>query len=138
MTIPYLLVDTGYFFALFNPNDQYHDQAVEKREWLDLFPIAFPWPVLYETLNTKFVKNPVYVQKIDRIIRKPTTKIIDDSRYRQDAYETLLKNRYERKSLVDLILCALIEDVNVKIDALLTFNERDFKVFCHINGVEYL
>ena len=137
MTNP-ILVDTGYFFALFNPKDQYHEEAIEKQEWLDEFPIAFPWPVLYETLNTRFVKNSDYIQKIDKIISKPTTEIIDDSLYRQDAYKTLSKSIYERKSLVDLILCALIQDVNVKIDAILTFNERDFRILCQTNGVEYL
>ena len=138
MTTRYLLVDTGYFFALFNPRDQYHEKAVEKQEWLDELPIALPWPVLYETLNTRFVKNSEYIRKIDRIISKSSTEIIDDSRYRQDAYETLLNNSHERKSLVDLILCAIIEDENVKIDALLTFNERDFKFLSQIKGVAYL
>ena len=32
MTIPYLLVDTGYFFALFNPRDKHHEEAVKKQE----------------------------------------------------------------------------------------------------------
>ena len=63
MTIHYLLVDTGYFFALFNSRDQYHEKAVEKQEWLDELPIALPWPILYETLNTRFVKNSEYIQK---------------------------------------------------------------------------
>ena len=86
------------------------------------------------------MKNSDYIQKIDKIIRKPSPEIIDDHRYRQDAYNTLLENKYshEKKSLVDLIFCALIQDVNVKIDALLAFNERDFQILCQIEGVAYL
>lgn len=40
MTNPYILVGTGYFLRC--PRDQYHEEAVEKREWRDEFPIAFP------------------------------------------------------------------------------------------------
>lgn len=63
MTIPYLLVDTGYFFALFDPGDQYHEEAVKKQEWLDELPIVLPWPILYETLNTRFVKILIMFKK---------------------------------------------------------------------------
>lgn len=72
------------------------------------------------------MKNYDYIQKTNKIVRKPTAKIIDDSLYWQDAYKTLLKNIYERKSLVDLILCALIQDVNVKIGAISTNGISEF------------
>lgn len=52
MTTPYrLLVDSGFFFALFNERDRYHADAVEKREWLEILSLVIPWPVLYETIN---------------------------------------------------------------------------------------
>ena len=53
-----LLVDTGFFFALRDARDQYHASAEEKKHLLDTREVILPWPVLYETLNTRFVGLP--------------------------------------------------------------------------------
>ena len=47
-----LLVDSGFFFALFDPRDQHHAAARDKQEWLEMFSFVMPWPILYETINT--------------------------------------------------------------------------------------
>lgn len=47
-----LLVDSGFFFALFDPRDQHHAAAREKQEWLETLAVIMPWPILYETINT--------------------------------------------------------------------------------------
>ena len=135
-----LLVDTGYFYALLNERDSHHREAVEKRACLELFSLVLPWPVLYETMNTRFSRRPEQINEFERIIRKPDVEFVDDSPYRSAALESafLRENNHERKSLVDFIICAMIEDDNVKTDAILTFNHRDFRSFCMKKGVGYL
>ena len=52
-----VLTDSGIWFALFDPRDQHAAQADEKAEYLDLLHIVMPWPILYETLRTRLVRN---------------------------------------------------------------------------------
>ena len=52
-----LLVDTGFFIALFDPRDNHHIDACEKQEYLENLSIVIPWPILYETINTRLVKR---------------------------------------------------------------------------------
>jgi hypothetical protein len=55
----YALVDTGLWYTMFDRHDPYHNQATGKAEILNAFHIVLPWPTLYETLRTRFVRNPV-------------------------------------------------------------------------------
>ena len=136
-----LLVDTGFFFALLDPRDQHYDQAREKQDWLDLLSVVMPWPILYETINTRFVRRPGTIARFESLIRAPETEFLDDSPYRLEAYEdTLAQAKAQRPamSLVDSVLCAILADTNVRIDAMLTFNFRDFGSICNLRGVELL
>ena len=136
-----LLVDSSFFFALFNRRDQHHDDACKKQEWLENLTIVMPWPILYETINTRFVRRPDIIARFESIIRAPDTLFLDDNSYRLEAYKSTLslaKSRRHTLSLVDAILCAILEDINVRIDAMLTFNSRDFSHTCRVNKVELL
>lgn len=136
-----LLVDSGFFFALFNTRDQHHNEACDKQEWLENLSIVMPWPILYETINTRFVRRPDIIARFESIIRAPDTLFLDDNSYRLEAYKSTLdlaKSRRHTLSLVDSILYAIIDDINVRIDAMLTFNSRDFSHVCRINRVELL
>ena len=136
-----LLVDTGFFIALFNPRDPYHAAAREKQDWLEMLSIVMPWPILYETINTRFVRRPETIARFESIIHAPETEFLDDRPYRLEAYEdTLTQAKAQRHSmsLVDSVLCAILDDTNVRIDAMLTFNFRDFGHICNLRGVELL
>ena len=136
-----LLVDSGFFFALFNTRDQHHNEASDKQEWLESLSIVIPWPILYETINTRFVRQPHNIARFESIINGTETEFLDDHRYRNEAYNSALalaKTRRNTMSLVDSILYAIIDDINVRIDAMLTFNSRDFSHVCRINRVELL
>ena len=75
MTTPSkVLVDSGFFFPLFNPRDRYHADAVEKREWLEILSPVIPWPILYETINTRFAR-------FESILRGPHIALLNDSPY---------------------------------------------------------
>ena len=136
-----LLVDSGFFFALFNPRDQYHDDACKKQEWLEDLSVVMPWPILYETINTRFVRQPDTIARFESIMRAPDTEFIDDNLYRFEAYKDTIeqaKTHRHAMSLVDTVLYAILDDINIRIDAMLTFNFRDFTDICRIQKVELL
>ena len=140
-----ILVDSAFFFALFHPKDRLHKEAIKKQDWLDEFRIIVPWPILYETVNSQFVKSPETIHKFENIMRRRNTKLLDDSKYRKDAYEETLslakqgyKQGYGTRSLVDSMLHAIIADVNVRISAMLTFDHRDFGSICALRDIEII
>lgn len=135
-----VLVDTGFFIALFNERDQHHESAREMEEWLDVVQILLPWPILYETVNTRLVRRPESLARFGAIAQSAETVLLDDSPYRAGSLSALLTGHSAlgSLSLVDAVLCNIIEDVNVPISALLTFNERDFLTICQQNNVELL
>ena len=136
-----LLVDSGFFFALFDPRDPHHAAAVEKQEWIETLSLAVPWPILYETFNTRFARRAETIGRFESIIRRADTELLDDAGYRDAACEEALmraRRGYGPISLVDSVLCAILMDVNVRISAMLTFNERDFASLCASRGIELL
>lgn len=136
-----VLVDSGFFFALVNARDQHHCEALDKQEWLDLFPAVLPWPILYETINTRLIRDPDKVAQFERLANAPETEFIDDSPYREAAYEDVIARAKARRSplsLVDAIIRSIITDPDIKVDAILTFNLSDFGIVCSERGIEIL
>ena len=135
-----LLVDTGFFFALHNTRDDYHESAETKKHLLDKWQIILPWPVLYETLNTRFVGLPGAINWFDTLVRSPKTQLLDDSQYRDACRRSVLATAPlgRRLSLVDTVLRSIIEDDNVRVAGVLTFNPRDFADVCRRHRVEML
>ena len=79
--------------------------------------------------------------RFESILRAHDTVLLDDSPYRLDAYEDVLaraKAKRNPMSLVDAVLCAILTDTNVRIDAMLTFNNTDFGHICSVQKVELL
>ncbi len=74
-----VLVDTGYFFALFNERDRFHESAHEMEELLDSAPIILPWPILYEALNTRPVRRPGNLARFRAIVGSAETILLDDT-----------------------------------------------------------
>ena len=133
-----LLVDTGFFFAMYDERDPYHVDTQEKRELLDLFSIILPWPVLYETISTRFSRRRGIMAQIDALVASSDTVLLDDTPYRDEAYQTVARNAHRPLSLVDAVLRTIIEDTNVAVTAILTFNQRDFHDVCRQHSVELL
>jgi hypothetical protein len=124
-----VVVDTGYWFALLDPRDGLYKQAQPKASCIESMTIVFPWPVLYETLNTRSVKNPPGIGRFERIIKRRNVCRIDDTRYRDTALEETLGEALAGRrsiSLCDMVIRLMLQDTNLKIHALLTFNPRDF------------
>jgi len=97
--------------------------------------IIFPWPISYEVLRTRFVKIPENIEKLKKELSRPNIEIIDDSKYRDNALNSVLdgsarNSKNEVLSLVDEVLNSIISDVNVKVDYVVTSNVKDFQESC--------
>jgi predicted nucleic acid-binding protein len=125
-----VIVDTGFWFALFSKGDQHHDKANRIIGQIERATLLIPWPSLYEVLNTRFTKDYFVVKQFETFIKKPTVKRIDDTKYREEALEDTFKFSTISKrniSLVDMVIRAILEDPGFgMIDYLVTFNEKDF------------
>ena len=136
-----IIVDTGFWFALFTPKDSDHQVAYKKASILDTARVVFPWPVLYETINTRFVKNSPGLMRMDSLLKGPNAVFIEDDSYRRLALRaTIHESQAQLRpiSLVDMIIRFVIDDPNVRIAAILTFNEGDFADVCRKRNVEML
>jgi predicted nucleic acid-binding protein len=139
----HVLVDTGFWFAMFDPRDQNYPEVQETAELLENARILLPWPTLYETLRTKFVKNWKALNRFELFLKKPNIGYLDDIPYREAALElsftsSLRKEPSRPLSMVDCLIRLIIEDVNIKIDYLATFNVPDFIDVCGKCRVEIL
>jgi predicted nucleic acid-binding protein len=137
-----VLIDTGFWLALYDGRDPYHRAASGKSEVIDKAHLAVPWPTLYETVNTRFCKNSSGMAQFDLLLRESRTTLIDDTPYREDALRATVVRETRRPprliSLVDMIMRFILDDVNVRIDALLTFDESGFYDVCRRRRIEIL
>jgi len=136
-----VVVDAGYWYALFDSRDALHTKADAKASHIESLTVVFPWPTLYETLGTRFVKNRLGIDRLARVLKQSNVRFIDDSPYRDAALEATLREARIGKrsiSLCDMVIRLMIEDVNIRIDAILTFNEKDFSDVCRSAKVEIL
>jgi predicted nucleic acid-binding protein len=139
--MPYALVDTGIWYAMFDRHDPYHNEAIGKAEVLSGIHLVLPWPTLYETLRTRFVRNAVALDQFERFLKRPNVNYLDDSPFRIAAVELSLESSLRGKrplSMVDCLIRLLLEDVNTQISYLATLNVRDFVDACRTNGVEII
>lgn len=137
----YALADTGLWYAMFDRHDPHHGEATEKADVLDLFQIVLPWPTLYETLRTKFVRNSLALGQFERFLKRPNVTYLDDAAFRDAALEMAFESSLRRRrplSMVDCLIRLLLEDVNTRVSYLVTLNERDFADVCRRKGVEII
>lgn len=133
-----VIVDSGFWYALFDPRDQYHLKANELVEYLNLATVIVPFPILYETLNTRFNKKRQWVSEFNRFLFSVNTIVFNDEIYKNSALSLTIEssNNTERHlSLVDMVLRLMLDDVNVKIDYLITFNAGDFIDVCQRRNI---
>jgi predicted nucleic acid-binding protein len=134
-----VLTDTSFWYALYEPRDQYHTQALAKADLLDSATLLLPWPVLYETFNHRCAKNTAEAERFQLLLRKPNVLLLPDNPYRQDALDLAFRNLRRRSmALVDIIIRLILDDVDVRKNALLTFNPRDFSDVCRNRRVEII
>ncbi len=135
------LIDTGFWYALFNPRDDNHASAQYASEMLEHCVIVIPWPTLYETVRTRLVRNAMMLQLFENYLKDLRVEFLPDDDYRDSALELSFRSSLHRRrplSMVDCLLRLLIEDSNVNVDYLVTFNHQDFSDVCTRHRVEIL
>ena len=141
--MPSALVDTGVWYALFDPRDRADDREnVEAlAELLEAMTVVVPWPVTYETIRTRFARNVGAMAAFERQLRSPRTVFLEDAAYREDAlnhcFDSSLRMR-RPLSLLDSLLRVIISDPNTRVDYLATYNDADFHDVCAVRRVELL
>lgn len=136
-----ILVDTCFWYALYDTRDEHFNKAQRIQEFLEYGNIIIPYPVLYETLNTRFSCKKEWVVGFNDFLQKESTILIPDDKYKKVALNSVLANAIEGNrpmSLVDMILRVMIDDVSLNIGALITFNERDFYDICWSKNIELI
>lgn len=138
-----ICVDTGFLIALYSIDDSKHQKAIDHfKDYFEnkLNSILIPWPILYETLRTKFIKNQAILTELmndwSKLEASKQLILCDDSDYRLTAfkeYSSEIKrgfNQYRSLSLTDRVIRNMLREPNLNINALITFNIGDFSDVC--------
>jgi predicted nucleic acid-binding protein len=137
-------LDACFIIGLYDERDQHHERSVEL--FVDLFDsdtrntAIVVWPVLYEAVSTRLVRHRGRTATMERDWRKLVSSnrltFMDDDPYRDEAFDLCLRElekpeqAYRSLSLTDRVLRGVLADMDVRIDAILTFNEKDFSDVC--------
>ncbi len=136
-----VLADTGYWIALFDPRETEHVTVAGTEDLFESLTLVVPWPILYETLRTRFVRRRDWVARLDERLKRPNVSFIDDRDYCEEAYSLAVEHstRLGRPISMVYMLCRLlIADPTVRIDYLLTLNAADFRDVCTTHRVEMI
>lgn len=136
-----ILVDTCFWYAYYDPRDEKHYIAKELIDYFEFGNIIIPYPTLYETINTRFSKHTEWIAPFNELIQNEKFKLIDDNDYREIALnQTFEYSIYNKRpiSFVDMIIRMMLDDINLKIDAMITFNLEDFIDVCTSKNIEII
>jgi predicted nucleic acid-binding protein len=136
-----ILIDTCFWYALYDARDPDHHKANELVNLLELGNLILPYPTLYETINTRFSRNKNWIEEFEKVLRNDNVKFIEDIEYKENALSLTIDstlNRNRPLSLVDMIIRLMLSDVNLKIDYLISFNTGDFIDLCVKHNIELI
>lgn len=128
-----VLTDAGFWIGLCDPSDGSHSISAAIFESASRFTLVLPWPLLYEVLRTRLVRQALDVQRFERALRRVRIERIDDTPYREQALEATLRSATASQrsiSLVDMVLRLMIENVHLRVHAVITYNPGDFADSC--------
>lgn len=131
-----IVADSGYWFGLFNARDQHHACASVIENAIAVHSVLIPWPALYETLNTRFMRRPADRSRFAAYLRRDLTILLEDAPYKRNSLNYVLNQRSTTFSLVDHVIRSMLEDSSLHIDAIVTFNPGDFIDVCQARGIE--
>ena len=142
-----VIVDSGVWYAMFDRRDGNHREAQAKAELLPMLTVAIPWPIAYETLRTRFVRNAVALGRFEQFLKSPNVEFVSDDEFKEAAFQLALDSSLRRSrplrplrplSMVDCVIRLMLDDVNTRIRYLATFNVGDFIDVCAKNRVEII
>ena len=117
----YSLLDSCFWIALYEERDKNHKNAQKIAEYIFKTNLIIPWPTLYEFMNTRFARREHTIINFQKIIQGDNIILIEDNNYKKDSLNTFFNLNLLRKrelSLIDIIIRAIMEDINLKIDNL--------------------
>lgn len=133
-----IIADSGFWIGLFNARDAHHSCACSIEEFLETHSVVIPWPSLYETLNTRLMRRQSDKDRFNAYLRRDSTVLLEDAKYKKTSLRYVLNQRGTAHSLVDHVIRSMLEDSNIRVDALITFNPGDFIDVCQARGIEIL
>lgn len=137
-----LIFDTCFWFALYDKSDSKHTLAERMISGFDIcdVKIIIPFPSLYETLNTEFVSKKGQLEAFKEVLNnKNKIEYVFDEPYKYEAFSMTFNQGIEHKaSLVDNVILLMLADKSLNIDAVVTFNGRDFAEPCRRYGKEMI
>lgn len=99
-----------------------------------------PWPTMYETIKTRFLKKEPELNYFRQVISKTNIIMQTDNDYKENAWKEFMcfipnSKVKERPSLVDLVIREIMLDQKLKIDYLVTYNPVDFMEICNKRNI---
>jgi predicted nucleic acid-binding protein len=139
-----ILLDTGYWIALFSSENEKEKQDVVEyvSELIDEnnYTVIIPFPTLYEFLNSKLSRKGRQKFNLEAELSKQKYEKVYDEKYRKKALENFFKQfsfvNYDI-SLVDEIIKEMIEDTTLKTDIIVTF-DNGLKNYARSMNVEVI
>ena len=135
-----IVVDSGFWIALYDAREDDHGWAVEM--WNQLQNnnrFLVPYPTMYEFLDTRLMRRrdnlmffKTLFEREDLILR------ISDEEYKDDALQLTLQPTMRTISLVDNTIRLMIADDKIKKHALLTLNVGDFVDVCGSKNIQMI
>ena len=121
-----VLVDTCYWISLFDPTDdpKLTVEAEQISEDIEDEEIIIPFPTLYEFVNSRLSRREAKIE-FERLLLRPNVTRLSDTKYKEKALDNFfIKSRYSHSdiSLVDEVLKLIIEDKQLKIDYIVSFD----------------
>jgi predicted nucleic acid-binding protein len=136
-----ILIDTGFWYALYNRRDSLYGKANEIYEYLSLGKVLVPYPSLYETINTRFAKDTQGLNDFKLLLERDNFELLDDNDYKTDALELTFNSALDLKrpfSLVDMIIRQMLSDEKLRVNYLISFNPGDFIDICGRRNITIL
>ena len=135
-----IITDTGFWIGYFDQRDQYHKEALIIADIIFSHTIICPFPSLYEFLNTRFTRNNKRIDDLELLLNKLSVIYVYDYDYRFDVISDFISRnkKLNKISLVDLVINRIIEDDNMNINCMVTFNKSDFSANCMKRNIEII
>ena len=126
----YVAIDSGFLIALFDNKDNYHRKAediliklIDFRERQLIKSLIILWPIMYEVVNTRLVRNSTNFQRLLDFLNSFGIEFVDDSKYRRKAFDNIRSGK--KISFTDHVIQLFLSEKR-GIDYFITFNHRDF------------
>jgi predicted nucleic acid-binding protein len=140
-----ICADSGFLIGLYDERDEFHERATQY--FSDLFAntlnqLVVPWPIVYETISTRMVRNRQRMIVLERDWKRLQAKqqlvLLDDRPFRAGVIDECFDEtrkppmHYRHLSAVDRVMRNILADMSIRIDFFVTFNVKGFSDVCKV------